>query len=144
MIELMVVIVIGGILLSIAWVRLGTLVPIYRLEGAVRNFATDIQKARGRAIAEGRCYRVTITTATSTYQVERTPTSTCSGFAAVSGEGVRKIDDASSLTTAFSVGASPVFDSHGSATTTAAITLTNAAGATRTITVQSTGRVSVS
>ena len=33
LIELLVVITIGGILLTIAWVRMSTLVPIYRLGG---------------------------------------------------------------------------------------------------------------
>src|SRR5262245_45112670 len=70
LIELLVAITIGGVLLSIAWVRMSTLVPIYRLEGAARNLAAEIQKARGRAIAENKCFIVTIDTSAKTYQLQ--------------------------------------------------------------------------
>jgi type II secretion system protein H len=142
-IELLVVIAIGGILLAIAWIRMSTLIPIYRLEGAARDLVAELQKARGRAIAEGKCTRVTINLGAKTYQFERAPTSTCTGFVAVPGEGVRRIDDANSLTVAFASGSSPVFDARGTVPTPAAITLTNAENGVRTVFVQSTGLVSV-
>jgi type II secretion system protein H len=142
-IELLVVMTIGGLIAAIAWVRMTTLVPIYRLEGAARDLAAELQKARGRAIAEGKCTRVTINVGTKTYQFERAPTSACTGFVAVPGEGVRRIDDANSLTVAFASGSSPVFDARGTVPTPAAITLTNQASAVRTVFVQSTGYVSV-
>src|SRR5437879_2610417 len=95
MIELLVVIAIGGILVTVAWARMSTLVPIYRLEGAARDLAGELQKARGRAIAEGRCYTVAINTGAKTYRLERGPNSTCTGaiFAAAPGEGFKKLDD---------------------------------------------------
>ena len=142
-IELLVVIALATILLAVAWARMSTLVPIYRLEGAARDLAAELQKARGRAIAEGKCATVAIDVSAKTYQFQSSPNSTCSGFTAVSGEGARRIDDANSLTVAFASGANPVFDTRGAVPTTAVITLTNSANAVRTIFVQSTGLVRV-
>jgi Tfp pilus assembly protein FimT len=136
---------IASIFLAIAWVRMTTLIPIYRLEGAARSLAAELQKARGRAIAEGKCTGVAINAGVKTYQFERAPTSDCTSvLAPVPGEGETKIDDADSLTVVFASGSSPVkFDTRGTVPTPAAITLTNAANGVRTIFVQSTGRVSV-
>jgi prepilin-type N-terminal cleavage/methylation domain-containing protein len=153
MIELLVAITIGGVLLSIAWVRMSTLVPIYRLEGAARDLAAEVQKARGRAIAENRCFQVLIDTSNKTYQLQNgttTNSSSCAGvtFAASPGDGVLGIDDANALTVAFAQGSNPVFTPRGAAYLTGGaqapqITLTNTAGAVRSIFVQSTGRVNV-
>jgi type II secretion system protein H len=142
-IELMVVIAIGAIIVAVAWVRMSTLVPLYRLEGAARDLAAELQKARGRAIAEGKCTTVVINVGAKTYQFQRAPSSTCSGFTTVPGEGTKTIDDANSLTVAFASGSNPVFDTRGAVPTTAAITLTNHDNAVRTIFVQSTGLVRV-
>jgi type II secretion system protein H len=143
LIELLVAITIGGVLLSIAWVRMSTLVPIYRLEGAARNLAAELQKARTRAIAEGKCYQVLIDTSAKTYQLRSKASCTTGSFASVSIDGVRQIDDANSLTVAFSTGDSPVFNSRGTVETTAVMTLTNAASAVRTVGVDATGHVYV-
>jgi type II secretion system protein H len=142
-IELLVVIALGTILVAVAWARMSTLVPIYRLEGAARNLAADLQKARGRAIADGKCSRVVINVGAKTYQFQQAASSTCSSFAALPGEGTRQIDDANSLTVAFASGSNPVFDTRGAVPTTAAITLTNHDNAVRTIFVQSTGLIRV-
>jgi len=142
-IELLVVITLGSILVAVAWARMSTLVPLYRLEGAARDLATDLQKARGRAIAEGKCTTVVIDVSAKTFQFQRAPSSACSSFASVPGEGARRIDDANSLTVAFASGSSPVFDTRGAVPTPAVITLTNADNAVRTIFVQSTGLVRV-
>lgn len=139
LIEVLVVITIGGILLTIAWVRMSRLVPIYRLEGAARDLATEIQKARGRAIAEGKCIQVTITG--TTYHVDPSPNSTCSGYVAGTA---RKIDDADSMTVTATN--NPVFQPRGTlATGTASqITLTNSDGDARSVYVQEpSGRVYV-
>src|SRR2546430_2267700 len=108
-IELMVVIAIAGILLTVTWARMSTLVPIYRLEGASRAVATEIQKARGRAIAENKCFSVVVNAGPKTYQLQNKAVSTlpcgASGFAADAADGVRKIDDNNSLTVGFSQGA---------------------------------------
>lgn len=141
LIEVLVVITIGGILLTIAWVRMSTLVPIYRLEGAARGLATEIQKAHGRAVAEGKCIRVTINPGAKTYQVEPSPNSVCSGYVA---ETARKVDDTDSI--AVAVTNNPVFQSRGTlvAGTGSQITLTNSAGDARSVFVQEpSGRVYV-
>jgi type II secretion system protein H len=143
LIELLVAITIGGVLLSIAWVRMSTLVPIYRLEGAARNLAAELQKARARAIAESKCYQVLIDTSAKTYQLRSKASCTTGTFASISTDGARQIDDANSLTVAFSTGDSPVFNSRGTVETTAVMTLTNAASAVRTVGVDATGHVYV-
>jgi len=142
-IELLVVIGIAGLIVTVAWVRMSTLVPIYRLEGAARDLAAELQKARGRAIAEGRCATVEIDVSAKTYRFRRSLTSTCSGFQDVPGEGIKKIDDADSLTVSFAAGSNPVFDTRGAVPTTAAIRLMNHDNGVRTIFVQSTGLVRV-
>jgi prepilin-type N-terminal cleavage/methylation domain-containing protein len=142
LIELLAAIAIAGILISIAWVRMSTLVPIYRLEGSARNLAAEIQKARARAIAESKCYQVSITPGASpTYQLMNKASCSNGTFAAV--EGAKHVDDNDSITLAFSTGSSPVFNSRGTVETTAVITLTNVAAAVRTVGVDANGRVYV-
>jgi len=148
--ELLVVIAMGGILLAIAWVRISTLVPIYRLEGAARALAAEIQKARGRAIAENKCFTVAIDTSAKTYRLQNKTAATLpcgtAGYASDLADVAIKIDDANSLTLAFSQGSSPViFSPRGGAENSPApvLVLTNPAGAARSILVQSTGRVNV-
>jgi prepilin-type N-terminal cleavage/methylation domain-containing protein len=150
LIELLVAITIGGVLLSIAWVRMSTLVPIYRLEGAARTLGAEIQKARGRAIAENKCFTVVIDTSAKTYQLQNKTAATLpcgtASYAADPADVARKIDDADALTLAFTQGSSPViFSPRGGAENSPApvLVLTNTAGATRSILVQSTGRVNV-
>jgi prepilin-type N-terminal cleavage/methylation domain-containing protein len=151
MIELLVVIAIGGILVTVAWARMSALVPIYRLEGAARGLAMDIQKARGRALAENKCYMVLIDTGAKTYELRNRSISSLpcgidpTTFATPAGEGVRKIDDADRLAVAFASGSNPVFTPRGAVESTPApvITLTNSAGAVRTVYVQPTGRINV-
>ena len=152
-IELLVATTMGAVLLSIAWVRMSTLVPIYRLEGAARDLAAEVQKARGRAVAENKCFKVVVDTSNKTYQLQNgtsTNSSSCAGvtFAAIPGEGVLAIDDANALTVAFAQGSNPVFTPRGAAYLTGGasapqITLTNTNGAVRSIFVQSTGRINV-
>jgi len=148
-IELLVAIAIGGILVSIAWVRMSTLVPIYRLEGAARALAGEIQKARGRAITENKCFLVHFDTVAKTYQLQNKTAATLpcgpTGYAAGAGDGIRKIDDAGSLTVAFSAGGNPVFSPRGALETSPApvIALTNSANAVRSVYVQANGRINV-
>ena len=112
---------------------MSTLVPIYRLEGAARDLAAELQKAHGRAVAEGKCIRVTVDASAKTYQVEPSPNSVCSGYVA---ETARKIDDAESITV--TITNTPVFQSRGTLAfgTGSQITLTNQAGAVRSVYVQ--------
>jgi len=150
LIEILVVIAITSILLSIVWVRMGTLVPIYRLEGAARALAAEIQNARGRAISENKCFQVVIDTTNKTYQLQNGATAnsaSCTGVTFVNdaANGVRAIDDATSLTVSFSQGSNPIFTPRGHVDVTPAPTLrlTNGSGAVRTIFVQANGRINV-
>jgi len=153
LIEVLVVVAITGILLSIVWVRMSTLVPIYRLEGAARSLAAEIQNARVRAISENKCFQVVIDTTNKTYQLQRDQRATTANSASCSGVtfvndpayGARAIDDATSLTVAFSQGSNPIFTPRGHVDVTPAptLTLTNVSGAVRTIFVQANGRINV-
>ena len=145
LIELVVVIALIGAIAAFAWARLGTLFPIYQLEGAARALALELAKTRARAIAENRCFQVVFDTSAKTFQKQsKTGTASCgtTGFIADSKDGAaRKIDSSGTLTVAAT--ANPVFETRGSVSTTSAVTLTNTAGASRTVNVTSTGRVYV-
>jgi len=149
LIELMVVIAIAGILLTVTWARISTLVPIYRLEGAARALAAEIQRARGRAITENKCFMVHVNTVAKTYQLQNKAVATLpcgtTGFSADAADGAKKIDDANSLTVAFSAGSNPVFNPRGTLETSPApvIALQNSANAFRSVYVQPTGRINV-
>jgi type II secretion system protein H len=143
-IELLVVLALAGILLAVAWARISQLAPKYRLEGVARSLAADLQKAHGRAIAEGRCFEIHIDTGAKTYRVNsKAAASPCgTGFPADPTDGTaRRLDDIN--TVAVATTADPVFDPRGTVSTTAVITLTNTLGDVRTVFVQGTGRVTV-
>ena len=141
----MVVITLAGILIAVAWARVAHLAPKYRLEGAARSVAADLQKARGRAIAEGRCFQVTFDTTANTYLVKsKAGAANCgtTGFAADSLDGTaRPIDDTNTITVAAT--ANPVFEPRGTVQTTSVVTLTNTLGDVRTVFAEASGRVSV-
>src|SRR5262245_16495940 len=113
--ELMVVVALAGVLLAVAWARLSHLAPKSRLEGVARSLDADLQKARGRAIAEGRCFQVTLNVGAKTYQVNsKAGAATCgtTGFAADPTDGaLHALDDVNSVTVG--VSANPVFDPRG-------------------------------
>ena len=154
LIELLVAITIGGVLLSIAWVRMSTLVPIYQLEGAARAVAAEIQKVRGRAIAENKCFMVSFDTSAKTYLVQsKTGAPTCgtASYTTDSSEpSAQKIDPNGGIQIDNGSGGAPtnaVLNPRGNPESVSnaypVIRLTNSAGATRTVFVQSTGRVNV-
>jgi Tfp pilus assembly protein FimT len=150
LIEILVAITIAFALLSIAWVRMSTLAPIYRLEGSARALAAEIQKARGRAIAEGKCVRVLFDISAKTYRVD-----TASGIPLCSGANFTpgtalKIDDNGRIAIDDGSGNTPVsaiFNPRGGSEATGGayptIRLSNEAGAARLVLVNSAGRVSV-
>jgi type II secretion system protein H len=138
LIELMVIVAVAAVLVSIAWARMSTLAPIYQLEGAARNLATELQKTRSRAIAESKCFQVAFNVAARTYQVQ---SRTCTAVGWTNAGAAQKVDDGDGLT--LTVSANPAFEPRGTVSSPAVITLTNGAGAARTVFVQSTGRVNV-
>jgi Tfp pilus assembly protein FimT len=151
-IELMVIIAIVGILVSVAWLRLAQLAPRYRLEGAARAFAVEIQKAHGRAVSEGKCFMVALNTATNSYQLQsKAATTPCgnTGYAADAQEpGSKQIDNV--LTMDDGSGGTPVnpiFTARGGSEDTGGvfptIRLSNSLGDGRLVLVNKVGRVIV-
>jgi type II secretion system protein H len=152
LIELMVIIVIVGILAAVAWLRLSQLEPRYRLDGAARSLAMDLQKTRGRAIAENKCFMVVINSSAKTYQLQsKSGTGACgsSGYAVDSQDpAARKIDDVLTVDNG-SGGApvSPIFTPRGASEATNSvfptIRLSNSLGDARLVLVNQVGRVVV-
>jgi prepilin-type N-terminal cleavage/methylation domain-containing protein len=148
LVEFMVVLVVLGLLVALAYPRLSTLATIYRLDGAARNLAIDLQKARGRAIAEGKCFRVVLDAGTKTYQVESF-LPPCGTVISPNAEGGAKpISDSGSIgiedpNNPGSAPTTPVFDSRGRGWTVSSIRLFDSNNSARMVFVQSTGRVYV-
>jgi len=146
LIEMMVVIIIAGIIVSIVWLRLSYIAPRYRLEGAARNLAAEIQKARGQAIAEGKCVRVSFQIGAKTYTADTAAGSaTCSGAAFTSGTAL-KIEDSGTIDivgTPVSAIFNPRGGSEGTGGVYPTIPLRNNLGDVRTVLVNPVGRVSV-
>jgi len=156
LIELLVVITIGGILASIVWLRLSYLAPRYRLEGAARALAAEIQKARGRAIAEGKCVEVLFDTSAKTYRIATLPgAAPCptSGYptSGIDTTAALNIDESGTIGIEKSGGGTPpfpIFSPRGPATFStgdpgSSIRLFNNLGEGRLVLVNSAGRVSV-
>lgn len=74
LIEILVAIAIMSILLAIALPDWGPVLSSYRLSAAQRQVYADLQRARMRAIAENRRFRVKFFDATETYQIQREST----------------------------------------------------------------------
>lgn len=150
LIEMVVVIVIAGVLVGIVWLRLAYLAPRYRLEGAARDLAAEIQKARGRAIAEGKCIRVSFSTTNKTYSVDTAAGgASCAGATFTSGTAL-KIEDSGSIAIDNGSGGAPVsaiFNPRGGSEGTGGafptIRLSDNLGDARLVLVNSAGRVSV-
>ncbi len=146
LIEMLVIIVIIGVIAGITWPRLSALAPRYRLEGAARALAAELQKTRGRAIAEGRCFEVTFNVGAKTYQVTKAPTSACASFA---NDGpAQKVEDSGSIgiEDANSPGntpPSPMFGTRGGNSQASSIRLFNDLGDGRNVLVNAAGRVLV-
>jgi type II secretion system protein H len=152
LIELMVAIIIAGIIASMVWLRLSYLAPRYRLAGAARDLMAELQKARGRAIAEGRCFQVVFSNANTTYQVNsKSGSASCgtTGYSADTLEPVQKsVGDggAIGIEKSGSSGTDPdsvVFNPRGGVETTSTIRVFNNLGDGLLVLVNSAGRISV-
>lgn len=140
--EVLVAVGLIGASLAIATPRMASLVSGYRLEGAARGLALDMQKTRLRAIAEGKCFQVAFGTADRTYQVSSKAGATPCDTTGFSNDGsARKIDDAGAI--AVTATASPVFTPRGLAETASVVTLTAPNGAVRLVATNAAGRVHV-
>lgn len=111
LIELLVVIVVFGIVATATWSRLALLAPKYRLSGVARAIAGEVQRARTRAISEGRCSKVEIDRVAKTVRVGiATTTSTSCASVSYAFEGLNPIDETGSIDAA---PIDPVFNSRG-------------------------------
>lgn len=136
-VELLGIMALVAILVAIGYPRLAALSPIYRLEGATRNLAAELQRARFRAIAEGVRFQVVFDGAAKTYQIQKET----SPGTFVDDEGVKAIEDSNSV--AIAATANPIFSTRGAAQVTAVVTLTASNGAVRLVAVGAPGRVYV-
>lgn len=131
-----------AVLIAVGYPRLARFAAIYRLEGSARNVALSLQKTRLRAIAEGKCFQVTFDGTAKTYQVLSKAGVTPCGTTGFANDGsAQKIDAVGAI--AVSATASPVFDTHGAASTTGVVTLTNSDANIRLVAVNAAGRVDV-
>lgn len=152
LIEILVVIIVAGVLALVAWPALAKLAPKYRLEGAARTVAAEIQRARGRAIGEGKCAIVSLSRSAKTYQLGVITSSACptniSGYSSGSLEAARAIEDTGSITIedANSLGndpVAPVFNSRGLTEVASSIRLANNLGDARLVVVNTAGHVQI-
>jgi Tfp pilus assembly protein FimT len=150
MIETMVVIAIVGVVGGIAWSQVAYLAPKYRLEGAARYLAAEIQKARGQAIAENKCVRVSFNSGGTTYALGTAPGAASCAAATFSAGTAMKIEDTSTISIDDGSGATPVsaiFNPRGGSESTGGayptIRVSNNLGDARLVLVNSAGRVSV-
>ena len=142
LIELLVIIVIALSLLAWGYPNLVRLANKYRLDGAAWSLATDLQKVRLRAIAEGKEFKVVFDTGAKTYQVQK-----ADGLGGWVNEGSSKmIEDARLLTVSIETGGAPVFTTRGIVQTgsQSTVKLDAPTGGTRRIFVQLQGRINVS
>jgi len=76
LVEFLVVIAIMGIIASVSWAALKTLQPSWRLDGAVRDLATDLRYAQQQAVTEQVDYGIHFSSTTDEYQIIRYGTTT--------------------------------------------------------------------
>ncbi len=74
--EFLVIIAIIGIIATISWSALRTLQPSWRLDGAVRDLATDLRYAQQQSVTEQINYGIHFSSTTNEYQIIRYGTTT--------------------------------------------------------------------
>jgi Tfp pilus assembly protein FimT len=124
-----------GVLAAFATPHLGRWLVTTGVDAAAREIATDLQLGKMRAISQNTRYRINFDPANNTYQVRKD----------VAGIW-QDVGDPKSLPAGVdlvSATATPTFQTLGTAPGGATITLRNAQGRTRTITVSFAGRVKV-
>lgn len=148
LIEVLVVIIVAGVIALVAWPSLARLAPKYRLEGAARTVAAEIQRARGRAIAEGKCAMVDLDSSAKTYRVgvatSANPCPTDSGSYTL--ETPQAIEDTASITIENALGGAivdPVFNARGMTEVTSSIRFANNLDDGRLVVVNAAGHVQI-
>ena len=74
--EFLVIMAIIGIIATISWSALRTLQPSWRLDGAVRDLATDLRYAQQQSVTEQVNYGIHFSSTTNEYQIIRYGTTT--------------------------------------------------------------------
>lgn len=153
LIELVVVIVVVGIVATATWSRLALLAPKYRLIGVARAVAAEVQRARTRAISEGRCATVEIDRIAKTVRVGvATTASTSCSSVSYAYEGPNPIDESGSIdvesgTTPGAAPINPVFNPRGACQPSAgaypSIRFYDTLGDGKLVLVNATGRVQI-
>ena len=134
MIELIVTLVVLGILVAIAIPTYNGLMPRYRLNGATRQVATDLMKARMQAVKLSTNVNVTFNSTTDSYTISNTS----SGGSYSETFNIKTHYSGVELASS----GNPVFHPRGTLTnaSTVTVTLTNSSG-TKQIEVNIAGRV---
>lgn len=140
LLSLLATLAIIGIVLVIGAPRLSALMPKARLEGAARNLATEIQRARFRAIAEGFRYQVSFDPGARTFQVCR-ETAAGSGTYSVC-DAAKQVDDANAIAIA-ATSANTRFNPRGVTEQTTVVTLTARGNEVRRVGTRTSGNVYV-
>lgn len=140
LLSLLAALAIIGIVFVIGAPRLATLMPKARLEGAARNLATEIQRARFRAIAESVGYRVAFDAGARTFQVCR-ETAAGNGVFTVC-DSAKPVDDANAIQLA-ATSANTRFNPRGVTEQTTVVTLTARGGEIRRVGTRTSGNVYV-
>jgi len=76
LLEFLVIMAIIGIIATVSWSALRTLQPSWRLDGAVRDLATDLRYAQQQSVTEQVDYGIHFSSATNEYQIIRYGTTT--------------------------------------------------------------------
>lgn len=76
LVEFLVVIAIIGIIAAVSWVALKNLQPSWRLDGSIRDLATDLRYAQQQSVTEQINYGVHFSSTTDEYQIIRYGTTT--------------------------------------------------------------------
>jgi len=136
LIEILISIVILSSLFAIALPIWSAVIPGYQLNSAARQMATEFHSARNRAMAQYRRFRLVFSSAT-TYSIERENTPGAADYTLFSGPKTLP----SAVTSTFNN--TPIFQTRGDASPAGTVTLTNSTGASKVITVSSTGKVDI-
>ena len=139
--ELLVVMAILAVIATVTWPRLAGLAPKARLDGAARNLAAEIQRARFRSIAEGSRYRIALDTGARSYRVCREPVAGSGNFTAC--DTAHAIDETGSIAIAATPAAATIFNARGACDPAIQVTLTASSGEVRRVGMRRSGNVYV-
>ena len=134
-IELVIVMMIIGVLAAFATPHLGRWLATIGVDTAAREIATELQLGKMRAISQNARYRISFNAASNTYQMQKE--------VAGAWQDVGHPKPLPTGVDLVSATANPVFQTLGTAPGGTTITLRNAQGRTRKVTVSFAGRVQV-